>query len=126
MSEDVTSVSSTPETDELIDGLAEVGVKVYEALMDDGRVDFGEGLGMLKTIPAVRKALKGIGAVPAEILHASDAAHGQITRRLVEKLSAFKTPHRVQDIAAEIATWLLFTMRTVVRIQQLPRSAEAA
>lgn len=111
--------SPTPETDELIDGLAAVGASLCQAIEDDGRVSFAEGLGLLRNIPAVSRAIDGVSAIPAEVMNAHMDVHMHITDKIVNQLGAFRVPHLAQDIAGEVSTWLLFTLRTVVRVKEM-------
>lgn len=118
---------NTTETNELIDGLAAVGAAIHRSLADDGKVSKWEILtGILPQYPLAAKALQGIQAVPHELLNAGEAAHDLLTARISNRLVEFGITARSRDIAAEWATWLLFTLRTVQKVRNLPPSAEAA
>lgn len=116
---------NTTETNELIDGLAAVGAAIHRSLADDGKVSKWEILtGILPQYPLAAKALQGIQAVPHELLNAGEAAHDLLTARISNRLVEFGITARSRDIAAEWATWLLFTLRTVQKVRNLPVSAE--
>lgn len=112
-------------TEVLAAGVA-LSLRTRNALADDGKISWLEGLGYLAELPKVATALKGIHEVPAELLDLDEFEKDGLADMVSETLTHWGVSHRVQDITKELMAAAVSLVGTLLTIKRLPPSAVPA